>query len=49
MIRHLKTARLEQGATTDPAVTATVERLIAEVEAEGDAAVLAAVGPVRRP
>ena len=39
MIRHFKTARIQQGATSDPAVTATVENLLAEVRDAGDAAV----------
>jgi len=39
MIRHLKTARVQQGMTTDPAVTATVETLLAEVRDGGDAAI----------
>ncbi|MCC6304151.1 MAG: histidinol dehydrogenase [Rhodobacteraceae bacterium] len=39
MIRHLKTARIRQGATSDPAVTATVEALLREVLEGGDAAV----------
>lgn len=39
MIRHIKTARIQQGMTSDPAVTATVEALLREVEQDGDAAV----------
>jgi sulfopropanediol 3-dehydrogenase len=31
MIRHLKTARLQQGSQTDPAVTAAVEKLLGQV------------------
>jgi sulfopropanediol 3-dehydrogenase len=38
MIRPIKTARLTQGATTDPAITATVETLLREVAEGGDAA-----------
>jgi sulfopropanediol 3-dehydrogenase len=39
MIRHLKTARLHPGSQTDPAVTAAVEKLIAQVADGGDQAV----------
>jgi sulfopropanediol 3-dehydrogenase len=39
MIRHLKTAKPSQAAVTDAAVTATVEKLLAEVADGGDAAV----------
>jgi sulfopropanediol 3-dehydrogenase len=39
MIRHVKTAKPTEAAVTDAAVTAAVERLLAEVAAEGDAAV----------
>lgn len=39
MIRHLKTARLQQGLQSDPAVTATVEKLLADVAERGDTAV----------
>jgi sulfopropanediol 3-dehydrogenase len=41
MIRHLKTARLQQGSQTDPAVTTAVEKLLAEVAEGGDKAVRA--------
>jgi sulfopropanediol 3-dehydrogenase len=36
MIRHLKTARLQQGSQTDPAVTAAVEKLLGQVAEGGD-------------
>jgi sulfopropanediol 3-dehydrogenase len=39
MIRHLKTAKPTEAAVTDAAVTAAVEKLLAEVAAGGDAAV----------
>jgi len=39
MIRHIKSARIEQGMTTDPSVTATVEGLLREVREGGDQAV----------
>jgi sulfopropanediol 3-dehydrogenase len=39
MIHHLKTAKPSQAAVTDAAVTATVEKLLAEVADGGDAAV----------
>lgn len=39
MIRHIKTARIAQGMTSDPAVTQTVETLLREVQEGGDAAV----------
>lgn len=39
MIRHIKSARLTQGTTSDPAVTKTVQALLGEIEREGDAAV----------
>ncbi|MBM6584189.1 histidinol dehydrogenase [Microvirga sp. BT689] len=39
MIRHIKIARIQQGVTTDPAVTATVTDLLKQVEEGGDAAV----------
>lgn len=39
MIRHIKSARVAQGMTTDPAVTATVEGLLREVREGGDEAV----------
>ena len=39
MIRYIKSARLTQGATSDPAVTETVTALLREVEEGGDAAV----------
>jgi sulfopropanediol 3-dehydrogenase len=39
MIRHLKTARLRQGSQTDPAITAVVEKLLAQVAEGGDEAV----------
>jgi sulfopropanediol 3-dehydrogenase len=39
MIRSFKTARIRQGTTTDPAVTATVELLLREVQEGGDEAV----------
>ncbi|MEO6299722.1 MAG: histidinol dehydrogenase, partial [Paracoccaceae bacterium] len=39
MIRHLKTAKLQQTGTSDAAVTATVEKLLAQVQAGGDTAV----------
>jgi sulfopropanediol 3-dehydrogenase len=39
MIRHVKTAKPTEAGVTDAAVTAAVERLLAEVAAEGDAAV----------
>jgi sulfopropanediol 3-dehydrogenase len=38
MIRHFKTARIQQGSTSSAAVTATVENLLAEVRDTGDAA-----------
>lgn len=41
MIRHIKTARLQQGSQTDPAVTAAVETLLARVAEGGDQAVRA--------
>lgn len=39
MIRHIKTARIQQGVTTDPAITATVTDLINQVKDGGDEAV----------
>ena len=39
MIRHIKSARVEQGMTSDLAVTTTVESLLREVRQGGDAAV----------
>ena len=39
MIRHVKTARLQQGDQTDPAVTDAVRSLLAEVAQGGDRAV----------
>jgi sulfopropanediol 3-dehydrogenase len=39
MIRHIKSARVEQGTTSDPSVTKVVEGLLREVREEGDAAV----------
>ena len=39
MIRHLKTARLQQGSQTDPVVTAAVEKLLGQVAEGGDKAV----------
>ncbi len=39
MIRHIKTAPIDQGSTSDPAVTAAVEALLREVREGGDAAV----------
>lgn len=39
MIRHIKTARITQGATTEPAVTQAVEGLLREVNEGGDTAV----------
>lgn len=39
MIRHIKSALLTQGTTSDPAVTETVQALLGEIEREGDAAV----------
>lgn len=39
MFRHIKSARIEQGMTTDPSVTATVEGLLREVREGGDQAV----------
>ncbi len=39
MIRHIKSARIEQGMTSDPTVTTTVEGLLREVRDGGDAAV----------
>jgi sulfopropanediol 3-dehydrogenase len=39
MIRHIKSARIAQGMTTDPAVTATVEGLLRDVREGGDEAV----------
>lgn len=41
MIRHVKTARLQNGDQSDPAVTAAVEALLAEVAEGGDKAVRA--------
>jgi sulfopropanediol 3-dehydrogenase len=38
MIRHYKTARIQQDTTSSAAVTATVEKLLAEVRDSGDAA-----------
>jgi sulfopropanediol 3-dehydrogenase len=39
MIRHLKTARQQLGSQTDPAITAAVEKLLAQVAEGGDEAV----------
>ena len=39
MIRHIKTARLQQGNQTDPAITAAVEALLSQVAEGGDKAV----------
>ncbi len=39
MIRIIKSARLTQGITSDPAVTATVTQLLEEVETHGDEAI----------
>jgi sulfopropanediol 3-dehydrogenase len=39
MIRHAKSAQITQATVTDPAVTATVQSLLREVEEGGDAAV----------
>lgn len=39
MIRHIKTARIDQGITNDKGVTDTVEGLLREVREGGDAAV----------
>ncbi|WP_395662981.1 histidinol dehydrogenase [Aestuariivirga sp.] len=39
MIRHIKSARISQSKTSDPAVTKTVESLLREVREGGDAAV----------
>ena len=39
MIRIIKSARLTQGVTSDPAVTETVKQLLEEVETHGDEAI----------
>ena len=39
MVRHIKTARIEQGMTSDPAVIRTVQDLLRQVQDGGDKAV----------